>query len=160
MQARRSLCSLLLFASWDLGYQVGPYPDGVFAFLDAGRDAAAARDASARASDAAQVPPAPAAVPDGAPACPARETTVSIRNLAFQTPALTIKAGTRVTWINEDIPHDVTEGDPGNPRPAFASPLLQTGQRWSRNFCTPGRFKYHCAVHPNLMRDATVTIEP
>ncbi len=163
-----ALLGAALFGACDLGYQVGPWTDGAAAFLDAGgrrKDGPrpdAPRpltDSHERMRDGVPAPDAPA--PDGPPPCPSSEVTMAMRNLAFEKPHLQVPAGTRVTWVNEDtMIHDITEGDPGNPTPRFASGVLSTGQRWSRDFCAPIRVVYHCAAHPNLMRDATVVVGP
>ena len=85
---------------------------------------------------------APAAVSAGAAA--PRSITVEIRDMKYAPDTLTVAAGTKVTWVNKDeMPHTVT--DRGR---SFASAALDTGERYSYTFTTPGEFAYFCALHP------------
>jgi plastocyanin len=46
--------------------------------------------------------------------------TAAVRIFQFQPGALEVRAGTRVTWTNQDdIAHTVTSGQPGNPDGRF-----------------------------------------
>jgi len=57
---------------------------------------------------------------------------------------LTVKAGTTVTWINEDrVVHTVTARDG-----SFDSAGMRKSQRWSRTFTEPGVYEYYCTPHP------------
>ncbi len=86
------------------------------------------------------------------PAQAATQTAVTIQNFAFTPQNLTVKAGTVVTWTNQDgAPHTVT-GDNGGPD----SQHLSQGQSYSFRFDTAGTFPYHCAVHPNMKGSVTV----
>ncbi len=67
---------------------------------------------------------------------------VRIRNFEFEPRELTVKAGTTVTWTNEEGSHTVTS-DTG----AFASPTLLAGKTYSRRFTRPGTYAYHCSFH-------------
>lgn len=72
----------------------------------------------------------------------------------FDINVLTVKAGTTVTWLNEDAQaHTVT--DVGG---AFDSGLLGKGDTWSYTFDAVGEFEYFCTPHP-WMR-AKVIVEP
>ena len=78
---------------------------------------------------------------------------VSIQNFAFQPANLQVKAGTTVTWTNQDTAaHTVTfrDGTKG-------SGLLQQGQSFSYTFASPGTFAYYCAAHPNMVGQVIVT---
>ena len=78
--------------------------------------------------------------------------TVVIRGFRFRPAQITIKRGTRVTWINKDPhPHTVT----ANKKGSFNSGLLRKGQRYSHIFKTAGKKAYHCEIHP-LMRGSVV----
>ena len=73
-------------------------------------------------------------------------TTVMIQNFTFTPNNLTVKAGTNVTWINQDSTvHDVT-GDSG----AFTSPDLNKGDKYTHNFTKSGEYSYHCDEHPSM----------
>lgn len=69
--------------------------------------------------------------------------TVSIANFSFGPGTLTVKAGTTVTWRNnEDAPHTVTADDG-----SFGSNTLSQGDSFSFTFDTPGTYDYHCQFH-------------
>jgi len=88
----------------------------------------------------------------GAPA-KAADTAVKISNFTFNPPQLTVKAGTTVTWTNEDdIPHTVT-----STTQVFKSAALDTDQKFSFTFTTPGTYKYFCALHPHMT--GTIVVE-
>jgi len=88
----------------------------------------------------------------GAPA-QAAESTVKIANFTFDPPQITVKAGTTVVWTNDDdIPHTVT-----STTQAFKSSALDTHDKFSFTFTTPGTYKYFCALHPHMT--ATIVVE-
>jgi plastocyanin len=71
---------------------------------------------------------------------------VKIDNFSFGPAALTIPAGTTVTWTNrDDIPHTVvsTEG-------AFKSKVLDTDEKFSFTFSKAGTYPYFCSIHPKM----------
>lgn len=75
----------------------------------------------------------------------AADMEVKIGNFTFDPQRLTVKAGTTVTWINEDdIPH-VVAGPP-----SFKSKALDTDDKFSFTFTTPGTFSYFCSLHPHM----------
>ena len=81
---------------------------------------------------------------------------MTIKNFAFAPAALTVKAGTTVTWTNQDADaHTVTSKDGGGP---LASAALNTGQTYSYTFAKPGTYAYLCTIHPFMT--ATVTVTP
>lgn len=64
-----------------------------------------------------------------------------------------MKAGTKVTWTNNDgAPHTVTS-DSG----AFGSQTLNQGNTFSFTFTSAGTFPYHCAFHPGMKGTVIVT---
>jgi len=80
---------------------------------------------------------------------------VSIDNFTFTPQTLTVKAGTTVTWTNrDDIPHGVASNNNAFPK----SKALDTDDRYSFTFTTPGTYKYFCYVHPHMT--GTVVVEP
>ena len=83
----------------------------------------------------------------GEPTASAEETVnASIANFAFDPKQLTVKAGTTVNWTNkDDTPHTVTS-DSG----VFSSPGLDTNESFHFTFQKPGKFPYHCKLHPNM----------
>jgi plastocyanin len=83
-------------------------------------------------------------------------TLVAIRDFSFQPSAVTIKAGSSVTWLNCEpagTPSHTTTSDQG----VWNSPLLAPGDAFTQTFDTPGVFPYICAVHPFMT--ATVTVQ-
>ena len=77
---------------------------------------------------------------------PPADAIVIIQNFSFQPATLTIKAGTKVTWINrDDDPHTATDTEK-----RFGSKALDTGDRFSTEFTKPGTYNYYCALHPKM----------
>jgi plastocyanin len=76
----------------------------------------------------------------------AADTEVKIDNFTFNPQQITVKAGTTVVWINhDDIPHTVT-----SKTMAFRSKALDTEDKFSFTFTTPGTFEYFCSLHPHM----------
>jgi plastocyanin len=68
-------------------------------------------------------------------------------------PVLTVPVGTTVTWVNEDDePHTVVDSDT-----RFKSHALDTGDKFSFTFTTPGKFQYFCTIHAHMV--GTVVVE-
>ena len=85
----------------------------------------------------------------------AAEMNVTIDNFVFTPETLTIPAGTRVTWTNQDdIPHLVVSA---NRPPDFKSPVLDTDEKFARVFETPGTHVYFCGLHPHMKGTIVVT---
>jgi len=81
--------------------------------------------------------------------------TVRVRIIdnAFRPRTITVVRGTRVRWVNRgDNPHTSTSN-----RDVWDSGLLDPGEAYSRVFRREGTFKYHCSVHPAVMK-GTVTV--
>ena len=78
----------------------------------------------------------------------AATATVQIDNFSFKPKELTIRAGTTVTWVNnDDVPHTATaEGD----NPLFDSKALDTDDKYSFTFTQAGTYHYYCKVHPHM----------
>ncbi len=71
---------------------------------------------------------------------------VQIDNFTFTPQTLTVRAGTKVTWVNkDDVPHTVTSTDK-----KFKSPVLDTDEQFSHTFSVPGTYNYFCSVHPHM----------
>ncbi len=71
---------------------------------------------------------------------------VVIENFSFAPATLTVKTGTKVTWINrDDVPHTVNENDK-----RFKSGPMDTDDQFSFTFSAPGTFSYFCALHPKM----------
>jgi plastocyanin len=101
-----------------------------------------ASPAAAPASAAAS----PAASAAASQAAAAGASAITIQNFAFAPASLTVKAGTTVTWTNNDSPtHSVKWADGA----AGSSPLT-TGSSYTRTFATPGTYAYVCGIHASM----------
>lgn len=97
--------------------------------------------------------PAPSSA-SAQPAVPAGNS-VSIKNFAFDPSTLTVKAGTAVTWVNNDgAPHALVS-DNGAPV-SFSSDTLAPGAAYSFTFTQAGTYPYHCSIHPSMKGTVTV----
>ncbi|MER6919311.1 cupredoxin domain-containing protein [Streptomyces spiralis] len=86
---------------------------------------------------------------------PASGTAVVINNFTFSPAMLTVKAGTKVTWTNQDSEaHTVTSDGSGGP---LNSKAMNTGDTFSYTFAKPGTYKYLCTIHPFMTATVTVT---
>jgi plastocyanin len=76
----------------------------------------------------------------------AAQLEVSIDNFSFNPKQLAVKAGDTVTWVNhDDIPHTVV-----SPTIPLRAKVLDTDERVSFTFTTPGSFTYFCSLHPMM----------
>jgi amicyanin len=83
----------------------------------------------------------------------AEEANVKIDNFIFDPPVLKVKAGTVVTWTNEDdIPHTVVAASR-----TFKSKALDSDEKYSFQFTTPGSYEYFCSLHPQMK--AAIVVE-
>lgn len=73
---------------------------------------------------------------------------VDIRQFTFTPNDITVELGTRVVWTNHDeTPHTVTSQ--AVPK-VFASPGMDTDDRFEYVFDKEGDFAYLCTVHPMM----------
>ncbi len=70
-------------------------------------------------------------------------TEVAIREDAFTPSPRTIRAGTRVTWVNYDVAPHTAKSGAGLEQ--WDSGVLPANASFSRTFGTPGRYQYRCA---------------
>jgi plastocyanin len=94
--------------------------------------------------------------------------TVAIADYSYTPSALTIKAGTTVTWTNNgQAGHTVTSDGGGG----FASGTLSgsmtdpyggmtSGGTYAATFSTPGTYPYHCAIHGAALMSGTLSVTP
>ncbi len=77
---------------------------------------------------------------------------ISIKNLKYDPPKLTIKPGESVTWTNlDDNNHTVISDDKDKDgKSVFASDDLANGDTFTHKFDTAGKFPYHCKYHPRM----------
>ena len=82
----------------------------------------------------------------------AGEIAVNIDNFSFKPRSLTVRAGSSVTWTNnDDLPHNV-ESTTGK----FSSQVLDTGQTYTFSFKDSGSYRYYCKIHP--MMQAVISV--
>jgi plastocyanin len=78
---------------------------------------------------------------------------VLIKDFMFSPMEVRIRAGTSVTWVNQDDePHTVV-GDAG----LFRSGALDTAMAFTFRFDKPGTYQVFCSIHPQMK--ATVIVE-
>ncbi|HJT84097.1 MAG TPA: multicopper oxidase domain-containing protein [Nitrososphaeraceae archaeon] len=75
---------------------------------------------------------------------------------------ISVKAGSTVTWTNDDSTiHTVVEGGPetasSGATPAFDSSIIAPGATFENTFDTAGDFNYYCNLHPFMTGKVTVT---
>jgi plastocyanin len=84
--------------------------------------------------------------PGFTPTALADDATVTIDNFTFAPAELSIKPGTKVTFVNhDDIPHLIV--DAGG---KFKSKVLDTDESFSMTFATAGDVSYFCGLHPHM----------
>jgi len=74
---------------------------------------------------------------------------ITIQNMMFTPPQISIRKGGTVTWTNNDsTAHTVTDdlSNVGGP----ASGDIQPGSTYSFTFNKTGSFQYHCSIHPSM----------
>jgi plastocyanin len=74
-------------------------------------------------------------------------TQVSMKDIKFNPGSVTIKAGGKVTWTNDDsVGHDVTADDFESGSPGG----VDGGSTFSHTFKKAGTYNYVCSVHPGM----------
>jgi plastocyanin len=90
---------------------------------------------------------------------------VTAQDFAFGPMAVTVKAGSGVTWTNAGAAahHPVADNgafDIGQLAPAQSGAYgmgTGVGGSGSFTFTTPGMYSYHCSIHPQMTGTITVT---
>jgi 3',5'-cyclic-AMP phosphodiesterase len=71
---------------------------------------------------------------------------VAVDNFSFAPATTSIPVGTTITWTNrDDVPHTIVSTEH-----TFKSPVLDTDERFSHRFDTPGTYQYFCSLHPRM----------
>jgi plastocyanin len=74
-------------------------------------------------------------------------TRITVKDFMFVPMALTINAGSTVTWANmDDEPHNVVS-DTG----LFRSGAIDTNESFSFKFDKPGTYHFTCSIHPRMV---------
>ena len=78
------------------------------------------------------------------------EININIANFSFSPNSVTVQAGTKITWTNEDsVAHQIASD-------TFSSDILNKGQSFSTIISTKGVYNYHCSIHPSMTGKITV----
>lgn len=86
------------------------------------------------------------------PAPAASGSNVGIASMKFGPATITVKAGTTVTWTNNDnMVHTVTADDG-----SFTSGDMNYGSTYSHTFSTVGTVAYHCTYHAAMKASVVV----
>ncbi len=98
-----------------------------------------------------------------ATATPPVSVTVIMQNLAFNAPgggdAVTILLGDTVRWLNRDgVEHTATSSATPEGGLSFDSPVLNLNDTFEFVANVRGVWTYFCRLHPEIMRDATITV--
>ncbi len=82
---------------------------------------------------------------------------VAIQIFQFRPTPVEVKAGTRVTWTNnDDITHTVTAGTPERTSDQFNSSLEGKGASFAFTFDQRGTYPYFCNRHQSMRGEIRV----
>lgn len=77
------------------------------------------------------------------------------RSYLYAPAAITVRAGTRVTWVNHDVfTHSVRLHEVGD-----SDQIMKPGDSASYTFTKPGLYHYDCIFHTQMMK-GTVEVTP
>lgn len=119
------------------------------ALAGCGGDSGSDTTQAAGAPESSEGSPAGSQPSENAPASSGeavRSEKVVISDFSYQPETVTIQAGGKVIWQNEDsIEHTATLDDG-----SFTTGPLAEGKLKSETFKTPGTYAYHCEIHPQM----------
>lgn len=104
-------------------------------------------------AEPANVPPVSAPSTQPAASQPG-EVSIKINGFKFDPAEITIKAGTTVTWTNQDASAHTVTADDGS----WTSDSLNQGATYSRTFDQAGNYSYKCSIHPSMV--GTIAVQP
>ena len=78
---------------------------------------------------------------------------VLIENLAFEAGTTTIKPGTTIIWKNKDSENHEVHANDG----AWHSEPIEFDKTFELKFDAPGKYGYHCHIHPGM--NGTIIVE-
>jgi plastocyanin len=103
-------------------------------------------DSSDSGSTAAPATSTPAAASGG--------VKITMKNIAFNPKAVTVKVGQKITWVNgEPIEHDVAATSGAD----FKSEVFGQDGTFAFTPKEAGEIKYECTLHPGM--EGTVTVQ-
>jgi plastocyanin len=79
---------------------------------------------------------------------------VTIEQMRFDPPSVTVHRGDSIVWINKDLVAHTVSADAKD----FASGSIAPGASWRYTAGKPGRHAYTCEFHPVM--HGTLTVEP
>ncbi|MBI2916903.1 MAG: hypothetical protein HYY01_02830 [Chloroflexi bacterium] len=85
---------------------------------------------------------------------PLEATEIGLGSIGFYPTTFAAKAGTTLTWVNNDMVSHTVAGRNW----AFSSPVLKPGESFRFTFGSAGVFEYICSIHPGQMR-ARIEVE-
>lgn len=121
------------------------------ALAGCGSDDSADEDAGAgaTATEPTATAPEPSSDEGNAPAPSGdavRAEKVDIVEFVYEPDPVTIEAGGKVTWLNQDAaPHTATADDG-----SFDTGTIEQGKVRSESFKQPGTYAYFCEIHPDM----------
>jgi 3',5'-cyclic-AMP phosphodiesterase len=82
----------------------------------------------------------------------AGQQQVVVDNFSFAPATTAVPVGSTITWTNrDDVPHNIVSTER-----KFKSPVLDTDEKFSHTFDTPGTYKYYCSIHPKMTGEVVV----
>jgi plastocyanin len=94
---------------------------------------------------ASTVAPTPAPAGSTSVTIPMGASTLTTNG--FGPNPLTVSAGTTISWLNDDNTAHTSAADGRQ----WDSGTIAPGGRFNFAFASPGRFTYHCQIHPNMV---------
>jgi plastocyanin len=79
---------------------------------------------------------------------------VTIEQMRFDPPALSVHRGDEIVWVNKDLVAHTASSD----TKGFDSKGIAPDASWRYRASTPGRYTYRCIFHPTM--HGTLTVEP
>jgi plastocyanin len=79
---------------------------------------------------------------------------VTIEQMRFDPPTLTVHRGDEIVWANRDLVAHTASSD----AKGFDSQSIAPGASWRYRAGTPGRYTYRCIFHPTM--HGTLIVEP
>lgn len=71
-------------------------------------------------------------------------STVTLKDFKVSPVDIKVKAGTEVTFKNEDSTNHTITGD------GFDSGNIKSGETYKKKFDSAGAYEYHCSLHPSM----------
>jgi len=98
--------------------------------------------------------------PVAASAATGSNAVVTIHTFNFQPDPITVKAGTKIVFRNQDkILHTVTSGTRATPTPGtFNGKLDGAGSSFTVTLDEPGTYPYFCMIHPGAGMTGTIIV--